>query len=77
MVLPDSMFLGIFFVAVFFAVSVITVIGIKSVMLAVRNVFKPKRNITPVKIKKRNKTPVRRIEINPDETTRIYVKKSS
>ena len=73
-----SLFLGLLFTCSFFAISFFLVIGVKSVIIFIKSRLTPTPEPIFVKPKKRRKkrTPVRSIEIDPEETTRIVVKKT-
>ena len=75
-----SVFLGLIFTFSFFVISVFLVVGVKSVYLFFKLKFIEKV-VPPVPAKaqakkRRKRKPVRSIEINPEETTRIVVKKT-
>ncbi len=75
-----SYVLGPLFLICFFLISLIAVVGIKTIIIAVRLKFSPKK---PETIRKKTKTPVKKprvtksMEINPDEVDKIYVKRVS
>lgn len=81
-----SAFLGFLFTATLFAICFFTVVGIKLVLITLKNRFekpspppeqpKPKRKYSARK-KPASTSAVKSIEINPDEIDRIYVRKSS
>lgn len=73
-----SVFLGPLFLICFFLISFFLVIGVKCVVYFLKNKFYSPPKVSPEKPKKRKpRSPVRSIEINPDETTKIVFKKSS
>ena len=81
-----SAFLGFLFTATLFAICFFTVVGIKLVLITLKNKFKdtsatieppkPRRKPTQ-KTKPKSVSAVKSKEINPDEIDRIYVRKSS
>lgn len=77
--------LGFFTTALFFLISLIIVLGVKTIYLAIINKFNKNDNenapvqqtqSAPIKSKRQRKT-TRTIEIDPDLADRIYFKKSS
>ena len=73
-----SVFLGPLFLICFFLISLFVVIGVKCVLLYLKSKFYAPKKVSPTQEKKRKpRSPVRSIEINPDETTKIVFKKSS
>ena len=81
----DSFFLGLFFSGMLFLLCVFLVVGVKTIIIAVKHRFvtPPVEPVAPVKkprkksTRKKSVVPFRSIEINPEEIDRIYVKKSS
>lgn len=75
-----SAILGFIFTCSFFVISFFVVVGAKSVYNFVKSKLLEAATFTPIEkpaVKKRKKRkPVRSIEINPEETTRIVVKKT-
>ena len=71
-----SIIFGVLYLAALFLLCFIVAAGIRSVILSVRLLIKPKK---PVKTEppppKKVRKPVRSIEINPDEVDRIYVRR--
>lgn len=74
-----SYVLGPLFLICFFLISLIAVVGVKTVILAVRLKFFPKkrRNIPAKQEKPKKPRVVKSVEINPDEVDKIYVKRVS
>ena len=74
-----SYILGPLFLICFFIISLITVAGIKSVIIAVKSKFAPQKPIAAKKPAPATKKPkiVKSVEINPDEVDKIYVKRVS
>lgn len=86
--LLTSFILGLLSTVSLFLISLILVVGTKSVYLylkeflfptpvKVEKVEKPQNTPRPRKKKQTQYTPVKSIEINPDEVDRIYVRKIS
>ncbi len=67
----SSFIMGLFFLALFFAFSLIVATGIKCFL----SYFGIKKNVTPENKIKRTRKPVRLVEIDPNEINRITVKK--
>ena len=74
-----SYLLGPLFLICFFLTSLIAVVGIKTILYALRIKFFPKKHVDiPVKQEKTKKPRVvKSVEINPDEVDKIYVKRVS
>ena len=82
-----SAILGFLFTIALFFICFFSVVGFKAVRIYITNLFNKQQNITPnpkTKTTKKPKqkptpssSPVKSIEINPDEIDRIYVRKTS
>ena len=73
---PEIMLLDFIYFALIFGAFYLTVAVCRFFFCIIKEKLKPKR--TPVKRRSRKKvSPVRSIEINPDEVDKIYVKKIS
>ena len=72
---------GLFFTLMFFIISLVLVVGVKSIYFAIKiSSYKkqpPKEIEKPTEIKKRKPKTVRTIEIDPELADRIYFRKSS
>lgn len=73
----SSILIGLLSLLAFFILSLLLVVGAKSILIFIKNTLFPKP-ITPTKRAKpvKPKT-IRSISINPEEIDRIYVKKAS
>jgi len=80
-ILSASPFLGFCCVVLLFIVSLIVVLGVKVIILGIKQLyykFNPPPKPQPKAARpKRKREPVKSIEIDPNEVDRIYVKKVS
>ena len=72
----ETALFGITFLILFFALSVVLVVGTKYIIFFLKAMLSSHEPKKPQK-QKRQRKKVRSIEINPDEVDRIYVKKAS